>query len=334
MQRCLQLAKNGLGTTYPNPLVGCVIENNGKIIAEGWHHKTGSPHAEAHAINQIHDKKILKNATLYVSLEPCAHYGKTPPCADLIIRHQIKKVVVGTEDPFLKVNGRGIQKMKEAGIEVITGVLDKDCREINKRFFTFHQKKRPYIILKWAETADGFMATINNKQKWISNIYSKQLVHKWRTEEQAVLVGTTTAEIDNPQLNARFWSSNQPVRLVLDKDLKLNPDLHLWDQSQRTVVFTQMEKENEPNLEFVSINFDENLPESILAKLYEFQIQSVVIEGGLMTLKTFIEKGLWDEARVFTAPQKWGEGVFAPNIQGELIESKQISTDQLSIYKR
>lgn len=334
IQRCLQLAENGLGHTYPNPMVGCVIVHHGKIMAEGWHQKAGGFHAEVISIHQIGDKEILKESTLYVSLEPCAHYGKTPPCADLIVHSQIPNVVVGTEDPFAKVNGLGIRKMKESGIDVKVGVEEAACLELNKRFFTYHRKKRPYIILKWAETADGFMATKSGKQKWITNEFSKQLVHKWRTEEQAVLVGTRTAETDNPQLNARLWNGNQPIRLVLDNDLKLDPTLNLFDQTQRTLVFTQNEKMSKPNLEFVKIQFDGNLPETILAHLYELGIQSVIIEGGKKTLETFITKDLWDEARIFTSPVNWGEGISAPEFSGELILTEQISTDKFEIYKR
>ncbi len=334
MQRCIQLAQNGLGTTYPNPMVGCVIVHDGKIIAEGWHQKAGGPHAEVNAINQVRDKEILKESVLCVSLEPCAHYGKTPPCSDLIIKHNIPKVIVGSIDPFAKVNGQGVQKMKEAGIEVITGILEKDCKEINKRFFTFHQEKRPYTILKWAQTADGFMAAKNNKQKWITSEYSKQLVHKWRTEEQAVLIGTRTAEIDNPQLNARIWSGNQPVRLVLDKELKLNSKLNLFDKSQKTIVFTERSSENHVNLEFIKVDFDENLPNTILDKLYENGIQSVIIEGGRRTLKSFIEKELWDEARIFTSADRWNSGVQSPDFKGKLIQSKKIASDRLDIFSR
>lgn len=334
MRRCIQLARNGLGNTYPNPMVGCVIVHDGKIIAEGWHKRAGEPHAEVNAVNQIQDKEILKKSTLYVSLEPCAHHGKTPPCADLIIQYKIPKVVVGTIDPFAKVNGLGIRKMQDAAIEVISGVLEKECRELNKRFFTFHQEKRPYVILKWAQTVDGFMGSENGGQKWITNAYSRQLVHKWRTEEQAILVGTTTAETDNPQLNARLWNGNQPVRLVLDRELKLNSGLNLFDGNQRTIVFTEKQKDNQPNLEFIQVQFDENISESVLDKLYELGIQSVIIEGGKKTLQSFIDKGLWDEARIFTSSIDWSSGVKSPEIFGKLIESKNISSDKLEIYTR
>lgn len=334
MLRCVQLAANGFGTTYPNPMVGCVIVQDGKIIAEGWHQKAGQPHAEVNAINQIQNKEILKQSTLYVSLEPCAHHGKTPPCADLIISHHIPKVVVGTVDPFSKVNGLGIQKMKDAGIQVVSGILENKCTDLNKRFFTFHRKKRPYIILKWAQTAEGFIAAENGEQKWITNEYSKQLVHKWRTEEQAILVGTKTAQADNPRLNARLWNGNQPIRLVLDKELKLNPGLNLFDGNQPTILFTEKQKENQKNLEFIQIPFDENLPHSILQKLHELEIQSLIIEGGKTTLESFIQNNLWDEARIFTSSANWDSGIRSPQIQGELIHSKTIITDQLEIFLR
>lgn len=334
IKRCLQLAENGLGTTYPNPMVGCVIVQGRKIIAEGWHHQAGEPHAEAVAVGQIHDQEVLKKSTLYVSLEPCAHHGKTPPCADLIIQHQIPQVVVGTTDPFSKVNGLGIQKMMEAGIDVMVGIGEKKCVNLNKRFFTFHQKSRPYVILKWAQTANGFMARENKEQKWITNEYSKQLVHKWRTEEQAILVGTKTVETDNPQLNARIWTGNQPIRLVLDKDLKLNPNSYIFDKSQRTIVFTEKQKLNEFNLEYLKVSFDQNLAQNVLGKLYEYGIQSVIIEGGKRTLETFIKRGLWDEARIFTSSEGWETGIKSPEISGKLIRTKMISTDKLEIYQR
>lgn len=334
MQRCIQLAQNGLGRTYPNPMVGCVIVHDGEIIAEGWHQKAGEPHAEVNAINQIHDKEILKSSTLYVSLEPCAHHGKTPPCSDLIVQNKILKVVIGTVDPFAKVNGLGIQKLKDADIEVVLGVLEKECKELNKRFFRFHQEKRPYVILKWAQTKDGLMGTENGRQKWITNDYSKQLVHKWRTEEQSILVGTNTAKFDDPQLNSRLWSGNQPVRLVLDKDLKLNSGLNLFDKSQRTIVFTEKEEFNRENLEFIQVLFDQNLPHSILHELYELEIHSVIIEGGKITLESFIQNDLWDEARIFTSSTIWLSGFRSPEIDGKLVHSRNISTDKLEIYLR
>ena len=334
MRRCIQLAENGLGTTYPNPMVGCVIVHEGEIIAEGWHQKAGNPHAEVNAIRKLSNRDIGKESTLYVSLEPCSHYGKTPPCADLIVQYQIPKVVIGTVDFNAKVHGMGIKKLTDSGVEVKVGVLEKECYELNKRFFTFHQKNRPYIILKWAQTQNGFMAEVNGKQKWISNEFSKQLVHKWRTEEQAILVGTHTAEWDNPQLNARLWTGNQPVRIVLDRELKLNSNLNVLDQSQNTLVFTEKFAENLQNLSFVKIEFGEELAEQILHELFKRNIQSVIIEGGKQTLETFIKKDLWDEARIFTSAESWETGISSPQINGKLMESKRIQNDLLEIFIR
>lgn len=335
MKRCIQLAQNGLGQVYPNPMVGCVITRQNKIIAESWHQKAGEPHAEVNAINLLSDKSILSECTLYVSLEPCAHHGKTPPCSDLIVHHKVPKVVIGTADPFAKVNGLGIEKMRAAGIEVVVGVLEKEAQLLNRRFFTFHQEKRPYIILKWAETTDGFIATESGEQKWITNAYSKQIVHQWRTEEQSILVGTNTAAFDDPQLNARLWSGNQPVRIVLDKDLRLKTDLHLFDQTQSTLVFTSKKKESQNNLNYIQVDFNQGLIEQILTHLYELDIQSVIIEGGKETLNSFIEQNLWDEARILKANENyWGDGVKAPELNASLIETKTLDSDRLEIYRK
>lgn len=332
MMRCLQLAKNGLGTTYPNPMVGCVIVHNQRIIAEAWHQRAGEPHAEVLAIKQVPDKEILSKSTLFVSLEPCAHHGKTPPCSDLIIHHKIPKVIIGTVDPFSQVNGLGVKKMKQAGIEVELSELNKECKEINKRFFTFHQKKRPYVILKWAQTANGYISTKIAKQQWISTRFAKQLTHKWRTEEQAILVGTRTAQIDNPQLNSRLWSGNQPVRVVLDKDLTIDSNFHLWDQNQRTLVFSEKSKKSQPNLEFIQVDFQTNLMQTVLHYLYKNNIQSIIIEGGAITLQSVIDVGMWDEARVFESTQNWEDGIKAPSFIGQLVASKKIASDRLKIY--
>lgn len=334
MRRCLDLAQKGLGNTYPNPMVGCVIVCDGRIIGEGWHKKAGEAHAEVNAIQSVENKEWLKNSKLYVSLEPCAHFGKTPPCSDLIVAHQISEVVIGTGDPFAQVNGMGIRKLEKAGIKVKLGVLEKECRELNKRFFHFHQHKKPFVILKWAQTADGYMATETGEQKWITNSFSKQLVHKWRTEERSILVGYKTAKFDNPQLNARLWAGNQPLRLVIDRDLSLDADLNLFDQSQKTLVFTEKQQESQMNLNYFQMQFDENLEENILHQLYEMEIQSVLIEGGVQTLNRFISKGLWDEARILTASQSWGSGVKSPKMEGEWIEYQELANDNLKIFKR
>jgi len=332
MKRCLRLAKNGLGMTYPNPMVGCVIVHNKKIIGEGWHRKAGEAHAEVIAVNTVRNKKLLNESELYVSLEPCAHHGKTPPCSDLIIQHNFKRVIVGAIDPNSKVRGLGIEKMRSAGLQVKTDVLEKECSELNKRFFCFHQNKRPYIILKWAQTADGFMAPENAKQRWISNVYSKQLVHLWRSQEQAILVGYNTAKIDNPQLNLRHWSGNPPVRLVIDRDLSLDKQLYLFDKTQPTFVFSAVKSTERTDV--IPLNFDELLEESILNELYKSGIQSVIIEGGRRTLDGFVHKHLWDEARVLSSTVEWGSGIKAPKIGGKLISQKEIGGDMLKILKR
>lgn len=324
ISRCIELAKNGLGTTYPNPLVGSVIVHNGKIIGEGWHQKAGEAHAEVNAINSVTDKSLLSQSTIYVSLEPCSHFGKTPPCADLIVKHKILNVVIGTVDPFAKVAGNGIKKLQEAGITVTVGVLEDQCNELNKRFFTFHNKKRPYIILKWAETQDGFIAPKtkeNQKPVWITNQYSRQLVHKWRTEEQGILTGTQTIIDDNPSLTARDWKGNNPVRIVLDKNSRIPKESAIFDNSATTLFITDNE-----------IDFSQNIANQVCDYLYEKEIQSVIIEGGSKTLQTFIDAELWDEARVFKGNISFSEGIKAPDIAGKIIESKKIISDQLIIY--
>lgn len=332
MKRCIELAENGLGMTYPNPVVGCVIVRNGRIISEGWHQKAGEAHAEVNAVNKIKDKEILKECEIYVSLEPCSHFGKTPPCSDMIVRYGFKRVIVGISDPNSKVNGQGIERMRDAGIEVKVGVLENECAELNKRFFCFHQNKRPYIILKWAQTADGFMAAENHVQKWITNQYSKQLVHLWRSQEQSVLVGYNTAKIDNPQLNLRLWSGNQPVRAVIDRDLSLDSKLHLFDGSQQTIIFSDKEDSSRPDV--IQLKFDENLEESILEELYKSGLQSVIIEGGRKTLDRFISNGLWDEAKIFSSSENWVSGIKAPLINGKLTEQKAIGCDSLKIFRK
>tara|TARA_R110000850_G_scaffold269549_1_gene401813 strand:- start:21377 stop:22417 length:1041 start_codon:yes stop_codon:yes gene_type:complete len=333
INRCIELAKNGLGTTYPNPLVGSVVVYNDKIIGEGWHKKAGEPHAEVNAINSVKDKSLLSKATIYVSLEPCSHFGKTPPCADLIVFHKIPNVVIGTVDPNEKVAGKGIKKLMEADANVTIGILEKECYNLNKRFFTFHNKKRPYIILKWAETADGFIAPIfkdEQKPVWITNSYSRQLVHKWRTEEQAILVGTKTVLDDNPSLNARDYSGNSPVRIVLDKSGKINSKFHVKDNTIKTIILTENEDfQTVENCIYEKCTFDKNLIETIFAVLVKHQIQSVIIEGGSKTIQSFIDKDLWDEARVFKGKTIFEKGIKAPTINHSARRKNQILTDEL-----
>jgi len=344
MQRCLDLAKNGLGFTYPNPLVGSVIVYEGKIIGEGWHQKAGEPHAEVNAINSVKDKNLLSQSTIYVNLEPCSHYGKTPPCADLIVQMNIKNVVIGTIDYNSKVYGKGIEHLKQNGCNVVVGVLEKACRAINKRFFTFHKTKRPYIILKWAETKDGYIfpeeRNVNKKPIWISNTYALQLVHKWRTEEQSILVGTNTAIQDNPKLNARNYFGKSPIRIAIDCKLKIPKNYNFFDGDIETIIFTEDEVAlKSKNINYVKIDFSKNVTKQVLRVLYNKGVQSLIIEGGTKTLNSFIEEDLWDEARVFESENYFGAGIKSPKFyknQEKAIKNRlstrKIKNNKLSIY--
>jgi len=340
IKRCIDLAKNGLGKTYPNPMVGSVIVVDDVIIGEGWHRKAGEPHAEVNAINSVKDKSLLKKSTIYVSLEPCSHYGKTPPCANLIVESEIKNVVIGIIDSNSKVSGRGVEYLKNNGCNVIVGVLEGECSELNKRFFTFQTKKRPFIVLKWAETADGFIdklrdKTSENSPNWISNIYSQQLVHKMRAEEAAILVGTTTALIDNPNLTIRNWSGNNPTRIVIDKVLKIPDDYNLFNGVSKTIVLNKelQKKDINKNIFLEKLDFNKSLPNQLCEVLYVHEIQSVIIEGGSHTLQSFIDENLWDEAFVFVGERLFKEGVKAPVLKKVPEEIQKISTDTLKFYK-
>ncbi|WP_223551792.1 bifunctional diaminohydroxyphosphoribosylaminopyrimidine deaminase/5-amino-6-(5-phosphoribosylamino)uracil reductase RibD [Aestuariivivens sp. NBU2969] len=336
IKRCIEIAKNGLGTTRPNPMVGCVIVYNNTIIGEGYTSAYGSNHAEVNAINSVTNKELLKQSTLYVTLEPCSHYGKTPPCSDLIIAHDIPNVVIGCVDDNEKVAGKGIKKLTGAGCEVTVGVLEQDCKNHHKRFFTFHKKKRPYIILKWAETIDGFIAPLTkrqNKPVWITNKYSRQLVHKWRTEEQAILVGTNTVLQDNPRLTVRDWTGKNPIRVVLDSNLKLSKVHAVFNGEAKTIVITDKATSSyKSNIYEEVVYYQANLAHEICTILFEHQINSVIIEGGSKTLQLFIDANLWDEARVFTGAVSFKEGVKAPHFSGRLISEKNIATDILKMY--
>lgn len=318
IKRCIEIAKNGLGTTRPNPMVGCVIVHNNSIIGEGFTSPYGGNHAEVNAIASVKDKSLLEKATLYVTLEPCSHYGKTPPCSDLIIKHNIPKVVIGTIDTHSKVAGKGIEKLKNAGCNVVVGVLEDACKIHHKRFFTFHNKQRPYIILKWAETTDGFIAPLTKEEQkpvWITNTYSRQLVHKWRSEEQAILVGANTVLQDNPSLTARDWTGTHPIRVVLDKNETLSKTHKVFNNDAQTIVVK------------------DTSAQAICKALYDAEINSVIIEGGSKTLQLFIDSGVWDEARVFTGQTMFKEGVKAPNFTGKLISEENIKNDILRIYE-
>lgn len=334
IKRCIEIAKNGLGKTAPNPMVGCVIVYNEKIIGEGFTSPFGGPHAEVNAINSVEDKALLAHSTLYVTLEPCSHFGKTPPCADAIIRHNIPRVVVGAVDTHKAVAGSGISRLKASGCEVIVGILKDEVEDHHKRFFTFHNKKRPYIILKWATSADGFLSPKfkNSKQPvWITNSLSRQLVHKWRAEEQAILVGTKTVLDDNPSLTVRDWSGNNPTRIVLDQILKLSSEYSVFNNEARTITLAHLDN---PSNNQIRINWQDktNIARQICDVLYEQNITSVIIEGGRQTLQTFINENLWDEARIFTGQVAFSEGTPAPSFEGRLISEERIKSDSLKIY--
>lgn len=332
MTRALVLAERGRKSVSPNPMVGCVIVYKDTIIGEGFHQNFGGPHAEVNAINSLQDNSLLTDSTVYVTLEPCSHHGKTPPCSDLLIENQVKKVVVASGDPNPLVNGNGIRRLKRAGIEVVTGILEHEAVELNKRFYTFHQKKRPYVILKWAETSDGFIARENYNAKWISNAYSRQLVHKWRCEEDAILVGTKTAIHDNPSLTTRDWKGKNPVRILIDLELKVKNTHFLFDTNARTLVFNNKKSSKSNNIEWIQLSGTD--PENeILNELHIRSIQSVLIEGGSFTLQRFIDQELWDEARVFRSTKNFGNGIKAPKLNQNHSESRYIFDDQLFLYK-
>ncbi|MDH5476159.1 MAG: bifunctional diaminohydroxyphosphoribosylaminopyrimidine deaminase/5-amino-6-(5-phosphoribosylamino)uracil reductase RibD [Cyclobacteriaceae bacterium] len=331
MLRALELAAFGKGKVSPNPLVGCVIVHNEKIIGEGWHKQYGKAHAEVNAIEAVKDKKLLSDSIAYVTLEPCSHFGKTPPCADLLVKHQLKKVVIASTDPNPLVNGKGIEKLTSANIDVEVGLLE-EALMLNQRFFCSVQKKRPFIILKWAETADGFIARKNFDSKWISNKHSRKMVHKWRAEEDAIMVGTNTAKYDNPQLNVRDWQGGNPIRVVIDKKLSLEKGLFLFDGSQPTLCYNLLESKTHKNTVYVALE-EENFLEQLLADLHAREIQSVIIEGGSTLLQSCIDDDLWDEARIFVSKTMFKEGIAAPMINGEQLHYEKIGEDELKIIR-
>ncbi|MBK9224055.1 MAG: bifunctional diaminohydroxyphosphoribosylaminopyrimidine deaminase/5-amino-6-(5-phosphoribosylamino)uracil reductase RibD [Flavobacterium sp.] len=325
IERCIELAKNGLVKAMPNPSVGALIVYKNQIIGEGFTSAYGGAHAEVNAIRSVKDKSLLEKSTLYVSLEPCSHHGKTPPCCDLILDYKIPNVIIGTVDSNEKVAGNGIKKLIEAGVNVTVGILEKECRASNIRFFTFHEKKRPFIILKWAESQDGFIAPKTKKEQkpvWITNEFSRQLVHKWRSEEQAILVGTQTVIDDNPKLNVRDWTGKNPTRIVLDQNNRIPKESHIFDNQAKTIVLSSSE-----------IDFSENIANQIANFLFKNNIQSVIIEGGRQTLQTFIDENLWDEARVFRGELFLEKGIKAPVLQSKWTERQFILEDELLIFK-
>lgn len=333
MQRCIELAKLGAGHVAPNPMVGSVLVYEGIIIGEGYHQQYGQAHAEVNCINSVHpnSQSLIPNSTLYVSLEPCSHFGKTPPCSDLIIKEEIKKVVIGCRDSYKEVNGKGIEKLQAVGVEIIVDILKDECLQLNKRFFTFHTKKRPYIVLKWAQTADKKMAAASNERLLITNDFTNKKVHQWRGKEAAILVGTNTALLDNPSLNNRLWHGNNPIRLVIDKDLKLPSSLNLFNQQQPTIIFNTIKNEEQNDLRFYQL--EETSISQILKACYQLNIQSILVEGGSQTLQSFIDANLWDEARIITNESLTiNNGLNAPSLKGKLIEEEKIFTDTIHYY--
>lgn len=341
MKRCIEIAQNGIGNTYPNPMVGAVLVNNNKIIGEGYHHKYGEAHAEANAIHAVKDKHLLKDSTLYVNLEPCAHYGNTPPCSELIVKTGIPRVVIGTRDTSGKVSGKGIEILKKGGCQVEEGILEDECREINKRFFTYQEAKRPYVILKWAQTMDGFIDKLRKpddpiQPNWITNQLSKRVVHKWRAEEDAILVGSVTTLKDNPRLNVREWSGVDPLRLVLDKNFDIDDSYTLINDPGRTVVFigkkaAQKEfSKNDTNTEIKQIDFSKNVISQVLGYLYKNKISSLIVEGGTFTINQFINQDLWDEARVFVGDKFFHEGIKAPDFPKT--NAKKVDFEETRLY--
>ncbi|MCL2651097.1 MAG: bifunctional diaminohydroxyphosphoribosylaminopyrimidine deaminase/5-amino-6-(5-phosphoribosylamino)uracil reductase RibD [Candidatus Azobacteroides sp.] len=338
MHRCIQLAQNGKGFVAPNPMVGAVIVHNDIIIGEGFHRQYGEAHAEVNAVACVKDQSLLEQSTMYVNLEPCSHYGKTPPCTGLIIDKKIPEVVIGCIDPFPEVSGRGIRILQEAGVEVTINVLKEECERLNRRFFTFVQKKRPYIILKWAQSADGFIDKKRNfgdgeKPVRLSNDFTQLYTHKTRAEESAILVGFNTALLDNPALTTRSWNGKNPLRIVLDKDLNIPANFNLLDGNIPTLIYTRKKKEPEKNITYREIEFNKNILPQIMADLYNRNIQSLIVEGGSMLLNSFIQSNLWDEAKVETTSILLNSGVPAPYLKGNLLNVLKCKKSVISQYE-
>jgi diaminohydroxyphosphoribosylaminopyrimidine deaminase/5-amino-6-(5-phosphoribosylamino)uracil reductase len=335
MQRCLMLAQQAKGHTAPNPMVGAVLVHNDRIIGEGWHHFYGADHAEVNCLKnvKVEDKHLVPDSTMYVTLEPCAHQGITPPCANRLVKEGIKKVVIANKDPFEQVSGRGVEILKAAGITVTTGILDNEAAWVNRRFFCFHRQKRPYIILKWAQSQDGIIAPADRSRMQITGAASNQLVHKWRTEEAAIMVGTTTAINDNPQLTARLWEGNHPLRIVLDRSLTIPLTHHIYDDTAATWIVNEQKEALEGNIHFTKHPFDETLLPWLMQRLHETKKLSLIVEGGAALLNSFIRHGLWDEARVFTGTSSIGNGIVASALQNEKEAfTKMIGEDRLNVF--
>ncbi len=319
MSRCLVLAQKAKGHTAPNPMVGAVLVHGDRVIGEGWHHFYGADHAEINCLKNVQeaDKHLIPESTMYVNLEPCAHYGITPPCANRLVAEQVKKVVIANTDPFEKVSGRGIQILHDAGITTETGIMDAAGKWMNRRFFCFHSLRRPYIILKWAQASDGFIAPADKSRLQMTGEQSRELLHRWRTEESAIMVGATTARNDNPELTARLYKGRQPLRIVIDRHLHLPHTHHVFDEAAATWVINEQREALEGNVHLVRLAFDEHILNNLLQKLYDQRILSLIIEGGAVLLSNFISAGLWDEARVFTAPLSLSDGIAAPVLKDQ-----------------
>ena len=334
MQRCIELAEKGLGSVAPNPMVGAVLVHEGRIIGEGFHEKYGEAHAEVNCLQSVktEDRHLIASSTLYVSLEPCSHYGKTPPCSLLILENNIPKIVIGAKDSFEKVNGKGIEQLRNAGREVIVGVLEKECKWQNRRFNTFQQQNRPYIILKWAESQDGFIAPIGNTKYWLTNDFSKQLVHRWRTEEPAIMVGYNTVMADNPQLTARLWKGKNPIRIVVDQHCTLPKTQQIFSTDGELLLFNALHEERVENVSYCKIDFTQSIIPQVLQTLHKKGIQSVIVEGGQKILNLFIEANVWDEARVFRTQVELQNGIEAPTLLFPPSHEEGIDTDKLVTY--
>ena len=336
MQRCIDLALKGMRDVAPNPMVGCVIVHNKVIIGEGFHQEYGKEHAEVNAIEQVKDKGKLKKSKLFVSLEPCSHTGKTKPCVDLILKYDIPEVIIGIKDPNPKVSGKGIEKLKKAGVKVKVGLLENICSEVNKRFFTFHRKQRPYVILKWAQTPDGFLDKVRNdkeqKINWISAPETQTIVHKWRSEEQSILVGRNTIINDNPSLTVREYGGKNPTRIVIDSQLQISGSLKIYSKEAPTLVFNRLKNEKTDNIEYIKIN--ETSTKNILDELYHRGIQSVFVEGGSRTIQYFIIDNAWDEARIIVGNKNFYEGYKAPVLNRIPVNTLPYGKDMIHYFKR
>lgn len=333
MKRCIELASKEIGNTYPNPLVGCVIVYENKIIGEGSHHAYGDKHAEVNAINSVNDKGLLKGSTLYVNLEPCNHYGKTPPCTDIILKYKIKNVVIGSSDPNRMVEGGGIKRLESKGCNITYGVLENECNHLNKRFFTYHKQKRPYIILKWAESNDGFISPIKSKREvyWISGDKSKKLSHRWRSQEHSILVGVQTIIDDDPMLTTRLIEGENPIRIVLDPNCRIPINSKVFLKDSETIILSKTENDSiKKNLRIV--NFDKM--EFILDSLYDMNLQSVIIEGGTKTIKNFLDHDTWDSIRIFKSNQNLKNGIKSPEIDISEFKKTKIGDDTLYEFER